>query len=263
VPFVGLVEALEIAGSFRLEPASARRGTMSESSPSFEAAVAALTRYFVGNQTLGESLHQVADLCLEVLPQVDHVGITLLVDGKLKTSVFTHPEVPEIDQAQYRTGEGPCIDAYRNGAMFMIDSTLEPGRWQAFRDSASRHRVLSTMSLPLITHDGPIGALNMYAEAERAFGDDDRHMGELFAAQAAFLLANAQAYWDARTLSENLEQAMLSRAAIEQAKGIIMNSVGCGPDEAIQILIRQSQDQNVKLRDLAEELVRNADRRVR
>jgi GAF domain-containing protein len=234
---------------------------MSDARPAFEAAVAALTRYFVGHQTLGESLHQVAELTIQALPQTDHVGITLLVDDKLKTSIFTHPEVPEIDRAQYRTGQGPCIDAYREGRPHIIESTLQPGRWQAFRDSAARHGVRSTMSLPLITHDGSIGALNMYAESERAYGEDDRHTGELFASQAAFLLANAQAYWDARALSENLEQAMVSRATIEQAKGIVMSSVGCGPDEAIQLLIKQSQDQNVKLRDLAEELVRNTERR--
>ncbi len=88
---------------------------MSQDRPQFEEAVAALSRYFVGNQTLGESLHQVTELSLRALPQAAHVGITLLVDGKLRTSVFTHPEVPEIDRAQYRTGEGPCIDAYREG----------------------------------------------------------------------------------------------------------------------------------------------------
>ena len=99
------------------------------------------------------------------------------------------------------------------------------GPWQAFHDSATRHGVLSTLSLPLITHDGPIGALNLYAETEGAYGRGDQEIGELFASQAAFLLANAQAYWDARTLSENLEQAMRSRATIEQAKGIIMNSM--------------------------------------
>jgi len=236
---------------------------MPDARPNFESAVAALTRYFVGNQTLGESLHQVAELSIQALPQADHCGITLLVDGKLKTSVFTHPEIPEIDQAQYRTGDGPCVDAYRDGKVHTIESTLEPGPWQEFRDSAAKHGVLSTMSLPLVTHDGPIGAMNMYAETENAFTDVDRDVGELFAAQAAFLLANAQAYWDARTLSENLEQAMVSRATIEQAKGIIMTTIGCGPDEAMQSLIRQSQDQNIKVRDLAQEIVRNASRRGR
>ena len=58
---------------------------MSDQVPLFEAAVASLTRFFVGNQTLGETLHQVADLTVEAVPGSDHVGITLLVDGKLKT----------------------------------------------------------------------------------------------------------------------------------------------------------------------------------
>jgi len=234
---------------------------MADRRPPFEEAVAALTRYFVGNQTLGESLHQVAELTIQALPQTDHVGITMLVDDRLKTSIFTHPEVPEIDRAQYRTGEGPCIDAYRTGAAYIIPSTREPGRWQAFRDSAASHGVLSTLSLPLLSHEGPIGALNLYAEGEHAYTDDDMHIGQMFAQQAAFLLANAQAYWDARTLSENLEQAMKSRATIEQAKGIIMSTTGCGADEAFEMLTRQSQQQNVKLRELADEIVKNAWRR--
>jgi len=235
---------------------------MPDSDPQFEAAVAALTRYFVGNQTLGESLQQVAELAIKAMPQTNHAGITLMVDGKLKTSVFTHPEVPEIDRAQYRTGDGPCVDAYRQAASYVIGSTREPGKWQAFRDSASSHGVLSTLSLPLIAREGPIGAINLYSEKEYAFDERDQEIGQMFATQAAFLLANAQAYWDARTLSENLEQAMVSRATIEQAKGIIMSSMGCGPDQAIEVLIKQSQEQNVKLRDLAAELVRNATRRT-
>jgi GAF domain-containing protein len=179
---------------------------MPDERPPFEAAVAAPSRYFVGNQTLGESLRQVAELTIQALPQTDHVGITLLVEGRLKTSVFTHPEVPEIDQAQYRTGDGPCVDAYREDVPHLIESTLVPGRWQPFRDSAARHGVFCTLSLPLITHDGPIGALNMYAETEHAYDEADQQTASLFATQAAFLLANAQEYWDARTLSETLSR---------------------------------------------------------
>jgi GAF domain-containing protein len=230
--------------------------------PLFEAVLAALTRYFVGDQTLGDSLHQVAELAMQAVPAADHVGITLLVDGTLKTSVFTHPEVPEIDRAQYRTGDGPCVDAYRTGAPYVIRSTVEPGRWQEFRDSAARHGVLSTLSLPMITNDGPVGALNLYAETEDSFTDNDQRVGEMFASHAAFLLANAQAYWDARTLSANLQQAMASRAIIEQAKGIIMTTMRCDEDEAIKVLIGQSQKQNIKLRELAAEIVRNASRKL-
>jgi GAF domain-containing protein len=231
---------------------------MSESVPLFEEAVASLTRYFVGSQSLGETLHEIAELTIRAVPAAEHVGITLLVEDKLQTSVFTYPEVPEIDRAQYRTGDGPCVDAYRTGTPYLIESTLEHGRWPEFRQSAARHGVLSTLSLPLITHAGSIGALNMYAETENAFSEDDKRVAELFATQSAFVLANAQAYWDARTLSENLEQAMLSRAVIEQAKGIIMTTMRCDEAAAFAILRAQSQTQNIKVRDIAEEIVRHA-----
>jgi GAF domain-containing protein len=236
---------------------------MSDITPMFQEAVASLTQYFVGDATLKETLRRVCELTIKAVPVVDHVGITLLVDDRLQTSVFTHPEVPDIDQAQYRTGEGPCIEAFRTGETYIIDSTREPGRWQEFRDSAERHGVLSTLSLPLVTNDGSIGAMNLYSEVERAYDEESRRVAMLFATQAAFVLANAQAYWDARTLSENLEQAMKSRAIIEQAKGAIMTTMGCDEDAAIQVLIDQSQRQNIKLREVADEIVRNASRTSR
>jgi GAF domain-containing protein len=237
------------------------RDPVSDQISPLQAAVAALNNYFIGDQTLGDTLHQVAELTIQAIPEVDHVGITLLVDGKLKTSVFTHPEVPDIDRAQYRTGEGPCVDAYRSGQMHRIESTLQPGRWQEFRDSAARHGVLSTLSLPLTAGHTTIGAMNLYAEVEGAFAaDDDPSVAEIFASQAAFLLANAQAYWDARTLSENLQQAMESRAEIEQAKGIIMATMGIDADAAFEELRHQSQYENIKLRDIAREVVERANR---
>ena len=224
-------------------------------------AVAALSQYFVGGGTLRDTLQRVAELTVRALPQVDHVGITMMVDGRPGTAIFTHPEVPEIDQAQYRTGIGPCLDAFREGRPHIIVSTLERGRWQEFRDSAAEHGVYSSLSVPLIAQDGPIGALNMYAERERAFDGGDIEVASAFASQAAFLLVNAQAYWDARTLSENLEQAMLSRATIEQAKGVIIANTGCDAAGAMRLLIEQSQHQNVKLREVAHEIVENAARR--
>jgi AmiR/NasT family two-component response regulator len=59
---------------------------------------------------------------------------------------------------------------------------------------------------------------------------------------------------------EGLHTAMEHRAAIEQAKGVIMNAMGCGPDAAFAVLIAQSQNQNRKLRDIAAEIVQAQDR---
>jgi GAF domain-containing protein len=108
-----------------------------------------------------------------------------------------------------------------------------------------------------------VGALNLYSRRERAFTDRDRETGELFASQAAIVLANAQAYWDARELSTGLGEAMKNRAVIEQAKGVLMGAQGYDEDEAFQVLVRASQRENVKLRAIAQRIVDNATARRR
>jgi hypothetical protein len=41
-------------------------------------------------------------------------GITMFVEGKPRSGVFTDSEAPEIDKAQYSSGQGPCLDALRH-----------------------------------------------------------------------------------------------------------------------------------------------------
>jgi AmiR/NasT family two-component response regulator len=72
------------------------------------------------------------------------------------------------------------------------------------------------------------------------------------------VLTNAQAFAAAQRLAQNLERAIDSRAVIEQAKGIIMSTRRCSPDAAFQLLRTQSQYENRKLRDVAQEVVQAA-----
>jgi len=136
-----------------------------------------------------------------------------------------------------------------------ITSTIEPGPWPEFRRAAADHGIHSTLSLPLVVDKAGVGAMNLYASHPQAFGDADRDIATLFASQASIVLANAEAYWDARELSAGLGEAMKHRAVIEQAKGILMGAEGCEEEEAFQLLVRASQRENVKLRDVACRLV--------
>jgi AmiR/NasT family two-component response regulator len=56
-------------------------------------------------------------------------------------------------------------------------------------------------------------------------------------------------------LSVNLAAAMEHRGVIEQAKGILMATNGCSPDEAFVRLRQRSQAENRKLRDIAVAIV--------
>jgi GAF domain-containing protein len=101
----------------------------------------------------------------------------------------------------------------------------------------------------------PLGALNLYAQAPASFTDAHEESVTLFAGQASIALANAQVYWDARQLGENLTQAIDSREAIGRAVGILMAVGGRSPDAAFQILANASQRENRKVRDIAAEIV--------
>jgi hypothetical protein len=63
--------------------------------------------------------------------------------------VFTDDTAPEIDQAQYDAGDGPCLSAFNEGRITTIDATSEPGEWMEFRRAAAARGIGSTWPDPL------------------------------------------------------------------------------------------------------------------
>jgi GAF domain-containing protein len=227
----------------------------SPSEPLLES-LSALSQFFVADRTLTETLQRVVDLSVVAVPHADFSGLTTSVDRQPATPVFSDPEAARIDEVQYRAGAGPCLDSFREGKVFRIDDTNTETRWPAFCAAARDHGVHSTLSLPVVAGDQRLGALNLYGRTCGRFSKADADTGAAFATQAAIVLSNAHAYWDARSLAENLKVAMTHRAVIEQAKGILMATTGgLSADEAFELLVRASQRENRKLRDVAADLV--------
>ncbi len=223
--------------------------------------LSALSRFFIDDGTLGDTLLRVAQLACEV-SQADMAGITLLADGKPATGASTDPGASDIDRSQYDSGQGPAPDAFRSQQAYRIDSIAAEGRWPDFAEAAAAQGIIAALSLPMAVRGAGIGVLSLYSRTS-AFGDAATRQLQTFAGQAAVVLANAQVYWDARELNENMEQAMLTRSAIDQAIGILMADGGRTPDEAFQLLVSASQRENRKLREIAAGIVsRVAERRV-
>ena len=224
-------------------------------------AIRQLASVSVVNTGLPDLLNQVAVLANETVDGSDFVGMTMAVKGRVQTPVYTDEDAPEIDAAQYRTGVGPCVDAFRDCAMYLVPSTPEDERWKPFSEACVAHGVLSMMSLPVAANGESLGALNFYSRTERAFDADAEAVAAAFAAQAGVIIANARAYWDAKELGEQLTEALSTRVITEQAKGLLM-STGLSADAAFDVLKKASQSQNRKLRDVAADIVAEAERRA-
>src|SRR3712207_3735161 len=145
----------------------------------------ALATYFVGESTMSEALTKLCAAALDAVAPAALAGISMTVDARVGTYVFTHPEVIDIDQSQYDTGDVPCVDACSTCETVMIESTREPGPYPEFRPAASQHGCLSPLSQPLVARGHVVGALNLYAQSERAFHAGEVEAAHAFAAQAA------------------------------------------------------------------------------
>ncbi len=124
---------------------------------------------------------------------------------------------------------------------------------------AFEHGNLSSLSVPLPVDDGIVGAINTYAPEVDAFDAEARAIAVRFAPYAAVAISNMQTYQHAREMADNLQVALETRAVIDQAKGILIERFKVTPDQAFQMLAQVSMRTNVKLRDIADGLVRTGD----
>jgi putative methionine-R-sulfoxide reductase with GAF domain len=221
-------------------------------------ALSALARFQVADATVGGTLDRIAEITLEAMPSAAIVGMTMLgEDEQPTTAIYTNPDSPEIDAAQYREGKGPCLDAWRHRKVFRVGQVERcASEYPGFAAACSDHGVQSTLSLPMISGEVAVGAMNLYAHVPDGFSHDDEVLGMDLAGGAGSVLSNVSAYWTAFDLSQNLNQAMKTRAVIEQAKGMIMaRSPGLTADDAFDLLRKASQRENVKLRLIAQRIV--------
>lgn len=200
-------------------------------------------------------LDQLADLTARALPEGSSCGVTVRSGFRPATLAASDDLTRRVDQLQYDLDEGPCLDTLDSGQSNYIPDTSGETRWPEFCRGAHHEGVWSVLSLPLSGPVGVLGGYNLYATHRDAFPSDLCGQVEVFAGNAAGALAVAVKLAEQAQLSEDLREALTSRAVIDQATGIAMAQQRCDAENAFAMLRRISQQRNLKLRDLATEIV--------
>jgi hypothetical protein len=199
--------------------------------------------------TLGDALGALTAGAVDAIPGADFASITTRhPDGKLETLAATDPLIERLDAQQYELREGPCYEtATKEAVAVSFDMERDP-RWSRYGPIAAESGVHAQMGV-LIADDADVRtALNLYADQPHDFGAESVETAELFASHAAVAMGFVNTV---RTLG----QAVTSRQVIGQAVGIVMHRYGIDDERAFQFLVRTSQTSNVKLRDVAAEIV--------
>jgi GAF domain-containing protein len=220
------------------------------------AALGELAALMLATPSMTALLDDLARLAAGVLTPPASCGITLSQDHAALTVANSDSLAAQLDEVQYGQGEGPCLETLHTGRTVMVLDTATEHRWGSYPARALGYGVRSSLSLPLTVNGDTRGALNLYATTTQAFGPEQQDRARLFAVQASTALTLAHRQAQQTQLTDQLREALATRAIIDQALGILMAQQTCDPDTAFAILRTTSQNQNRKLRDVAAGIVR-------
>ena len=201
-------------------------------------------------------LEDVTRLAARLVDPPASVGVTTRYDGRPVTVAASDERAGLIDEEQYGAGDGPCLTAMREAVAQSVEDVDGDDRWPDFLSSAREHGVLGILALPLVVHEECLGALNIYTfDDVGRITDEQVRRAEVFAAQAATALALTRRHLEETAHAVQLEQALRSRSVIDQAVGVLMGQQRCDAAAAFALLRQHSQNNNLKLRDVARSLI--------
>jgi len=210
-----------------------------------------LARLSVAEHSLQSLVQRVSDVAARLLPGDPHTSVTVVTDRRPRTVASSGQLATDLDEVQYRLGDGPCVAAATTGRPSEVRDPAGETRWPEFGRLAAERGCTGVVSVPLPVRELVTGGLNVYlGGGQPADGD----LAARFAAHAVVPVSNMYLYRGAVDRADQLQAALESRAVIDQAKGILMERYRLKPDQAFALLTRVSMESNTKVRVVAARL---------
>jgi GAF domain-containing protein len=212
-----------------------------------------LARSLQGERSMDETLQAITSEAVRTVPGARYAGISE-VQGRRRigTRAATADVVVRADEAQYETGQGPCLEAIREQETVRMGDIVTETRWPDFVARALDLGIRGMLSFQLYAAEGSLGALNLYADEPDVFTDESEYIGLLFASHAAMAMIGAKQL-------RNKDRALETRDIVGQAKGILMERYRITADQAFVLMIGASQRTNVRLTDVAWQLTQSGE----
>ncbi len=232
------------------EPATSREHTLIR-------AFVGLADTLVDDYDMIDLLDRLAGYCVELLA-ADAAGI-LLIDSqaKLRVVASTNEQSDWMELMQLQSDEGPCVDCLRSGAAVSVADLDDAGRrWPRFIAAlTAQESYRSVHAIPLRLRGEVIGALNLFHHQPRVLPAADIALGQALADVATIGILTERAVRRGDVLNEQLQGALNSRVIIEQAKGVLSERGNLGMDEAFSRLRSYARNHNLRLSELAGQVV--------
>lgn len=194
--------------------------------------------------------------CADVL-DVDAAGVMLSAPGgELQFVAASSESMTVLELFQIQAKEGPCVDCFATGEAVVSERLTDPDeRWPHFSPRALAQGFHSAYCLPMHLRGRTIGALNLFSNREGPLSPDDVTLAQGLADVATIAILQHRTSLDASMLNGQLSYALNSRIVIEQAKGMISQTMNCDMNEAFRTLRNFSRNKNLGLTLVAGQIV--------
>jgi len=225
---------------------------------SHTAGFAQLTRELATKPTLAATLQAIVEHAAATIPGAQDAAITVKRGAHRYQTVASTGSLPvEVDAIQYRTGEGPCLQALEQHHVLRSDDLRGDARWPAFsREVTAQTEAVSMMSHPLSLEDSNvIGALNLYSRLPAAFAELELTALDDLATHCAVALTRVAE----REQNQHLRAALETNRDIGVAVGILMATKLVTKQQAFEALRITSQNTHRKLHLVALDVIESGE----
>ena len=216
-----------------------------------------LARLIYTGTTFDEVYQHLVDTAPRVVEGCDHASLMLARRDGYETAAASDNVARHIDTLERELGEGPCVDAIDDEAGQIDPDISKHSAWPRLAERVLAETPVRGMAGFRIVLEGQkVGALNLFSDTPGKF-DAHGAQGAVLASFASVALISVANHERAESLRRGLE----SNREVGKAIGLMMAAHQIGSDEAFDLLRRASNDMNMKLTEVAREVIENAERR--
>ena len=208
----------------------------------------------IANISEARALNQLVALVTRQVTACSGASAVLWRGSEPVVPAASHPDLPELISVQLSSRRGPVLDALAGESPVSCPDTLAETRWPEYADAGLRRGVRCSVTLAYLSAPDAV-TLSLYGARPNSLESGQVALAELLTAFGGALMGNAAEYGDARRTALQLSDAAESRALVDQAKGMLMQALGCSAEDALAKMRQISQEQNVRVTDLAQRII--------
>ena len=186
------------------------------------------------------------------------VGLSVMAANGIRgITAASDPVSERIEELQFLLGEGPCIDAFATRRPVLVPDLADGAmnRWPVYAPAVHADGVRAVFAFPLQVGAALLGVLDVFRARPGSLTGEELRQALTFADVAVTTLLDGQQSAQAGASADGVDEAILSKAEVYQAQGMVMVQLGVTLGEALARMRAHAFAHNRRLDQVARDVL--------